>query len=79
VTLNYKQSIKGGIMKRMFKQSWSTISSISTKRTIIYYLRPLKTKHTIIYGKEIQVLPWDRHTIVAGLNWLIGSKPSSDI
>jgi hypothetical protein len=25
---------------------------------------------------EIQVLVWDRHTNVVGLNWLMGSQPS---
>jgi len=25
---------------------------------------------------EIQVFTWDRHKHVAGLNWLMGSKPS---
>jgi hypothetical protein len=33
-------------------------------------------KHTIM-AFEIQVLVWNRHKNVAGLNWLMGSKPST--
>jgi hypothetical protein len=28
---------------------------------------------------EIQVLAWDRHKNMAGLNWLMGSQPSPSV
>jgi len=28
---------------------------------------------------EIQVLAWDRHNNMAGLNWLMGSQPSPSV
>jgi hypothetical protein len=62
-------------MKRKFKQWWSTIPSISTKRTTTSCLKILNIKNTTTL--EIHVLVWDRHKNVVGLNWLMGSQPSS--
>ena len=61
---------KKSVMRRKFKQWWSTIPKpITTKRTITSHLRSLNTKrgpgHMML---EIQVLAWDRHEIVVELN-----------
>ena len=41
------------------------------------YLSPQNIEHkkTCYMMFEIQALAWDRHTNVAGLNWLMGSQP----
>jgi hypothetical protein len=51
---------------------------LSTERTITSQLNSLNTKN-IMHGVwrmtlEIQVLAWERHKNVAGLNWLMGSQ-----
>jgi len=55
-------------MKRKFKQWWSTIPWRSTKPTIISHLNSLNRDKTIDMTLEIQVLAWDGHKNVAGLN-----------
>jgi len=67
------------LLTKKFKQRWSTILPISTKRTITSHLNALRTrKRPRHMTLEIQVLVWDRHTNVAGLNRLMGvSTPSS--
>ena len=55
-------------MKRKFKQQWTAIPPISTKRTITSHLKSLNIKRSM----EIHVLAWTRHKNVAGLNWLMG-------
>ena len=62
------------IMKRKFKQWWSSISPISTKRRITSHLNSLNIKRPPHMTLEIQV--WDKHNNVAGLNLLMGSQPS---
>ena len=61
------------IMKRMFKQWWSTMS---TKRMITSHLNLLNIKKNSMTYKtlEIQFLFWDGHKHVAGLNRLIRSQ-----
>jgi len=34
----------------------------------------IEHKNTTIYGVEIQILAWDKHTHVAGVIWLIGGE-----
>jgi hypothetical protein len=55
-------------MKRKFKQQWTAIPPISTKRTITSHLKSLNIKRSM----EIHVLAWTRHKNVAGLSWLMG-------
>ena len=53
-------------------------TNISTHQTITSHLiNSLNTKRTwhMIMTLGIQVLSWDRHKHVAGLNWLIGFQP----
>ena len=54
-----------------------SIPPISPKRTITSHLNcthsTQKTQQHMTL--EIQVLAWDRHKNVAGLNWLMGSQP----
>jgi len=65
------------IMKRIFKQWWSSIPPTSTKRTITSHLNSLNiTKRPWHMMLEIQVLTWDRHKNVVGLNRLMGSQSS---
>ena len=54
------------IMKRKFKQLWTSIPPISTKLTITSHLKALNMikRHMML---EIQVLAWDKHKNVAGL------------
>jgi hypothetical protein len=64
----------------MFKRWWSTVPSTSTQGTTTSYIKPFNTKRTKYIALEIQVLEvhvcaWNRHTNVAGLNWLRGSQP----
>ena len=61
------------LMKGKFKQWWSPIPPISTKRTIASRLNwtHWTQKDIDMWGLEIQVLGWDRHKIVARLNRLI--------
>jgi len=55
-------------MKRKLNQ-WSSVPPISTKRTITSHLNPLNThKRPQHMALEIQVLAWDRHKYVVGLN-----------
>jgi len=56
------------VMKRMFKQWWSTIPPISTKRTITSHLKPLNAKRPGHMAFEIWVLDWNRHTNLEALN-----------
>ena len=50
-TLAVSQLYRGIIvMKRKFKQWWSTIPQISTKRIITSHLKSLNIKKTMIYG-----------------------------
>ena len=58
------------IMKRKFKQQWSTIPPISTKRTITSHLLTEHKKRPQHATFEIQVLAWDRHKNMVGLNRL---------
>jgi hypothetical protein len=60
--------------KRKFKQWWSVISTISTKRTIITSHWTQKSPRHIKLG--IQMLALDRQTNVAGLNQQITSFSS---
>ena len=62
-----------------FKQWWPLIPPISTKWTITSYLNNWAhwTQKIPQYMMlEIQVLAWDGHINVAGLNRLMGSQPS---
>ena len=65
-------------MKGKFKKWRSSIPPISTKRTIIYYSNwtywTQKRPQDLMF--EIQILAWDRHKNVVGLNRLMGSLPS---
>ena len=68
------------VMKRKFKQWWSTILQIATKRTITSRLnspntakRPRHIRHMTL---EIRVLIWVRHRNAARLNRLNGSQSS---
>jgi hypothetical protein len=64
------------IIKRKFKQWWSTIPPISTKRTITSNLNSLNTKKKDML--KIQVLAWDRHKNVALSNQLMESQLSEE-
>jgi len=65
------------IMKRTFKQWWSTILQILTKRTTITSHRnSLNNKKPRHMTLEIHVLAQDRHKYVAGLNRLMESQHS---
>ena len=59
-------------MKGKFKQWWSTIPRISTKKTqkkpITSHLKQLNTKRPWYIALEIHVLAWDRHKHMVGLN-----------
>jgi len=59
-------------MKRKFKQWWSSIPPISTKRTITSHLNwtQKRPRHMTL---EIKVLAWDSHKHVARLNLLMRS------
>ena len=62
------------IMKKEFKQWWSSVSPISTKRTITSYRKWIhwtlkRTRHLIF-----EILTWDKN--MAGLIWLKGNQPS---
>jgi len=53
-------------------------TNIKKKRTITSHLNwthwtQKRPQHMML---EIQVLAWDRHKNVVGLNWLMGSQPS---
>jgi len=61
------------VMKRKFKQRWSTILQISTKRTITFHLKSLNIKNTMTHDIGNA---WDRHKNVAGLNQSKGAQPS---
>ena len=63
-------------MKRKFKLWWSSLLLISIKWIIVSHLNSLNTNRTTTKNLEIQVLAWNRHKNVAGLNWLLGSQPS---
>ena len=64
------------ILKIKFKQWWSTMPPISTKRPITSRIKSMKRKlwHLAL---GIQVLDWDSHKNVVGLNWLKGSQQST--
>ena len=49
------------IMNRKIKQWPLIIAPISTKQTTTSLPKSLKTKKTMTYEMEIQVLAWDRH------------------
>ena len=66
----YITSLFTWLVERKFNQWWSTIPPTSTKRKVTSHLI---SQHIIL---EIQVLTWDRHKNVAGLNRLTGSQPS---
>jgi hypothetical protein len=61
------------IMKIKFKQWWSTIPPISTTQSPLTSIHWTKKYHDMTL--KIQVLAWDRHYNVAGLNhvWLLGT------
>jgi len=64
----------------VFKQWWFqlTIPLISTKRKITSHLNSMNIKKRPWHMTfEIQVLAWDRHTIVTGLNYLMGPQQTS--
>ena len=62
------------IMNRKFKQWWSSIPPISTQRTINWtHWIPTWPRYMTL---EIQVLVWNRHRHVAGLNLLMASQSS---
>ena len=63
-------------MKRKFKQWWSSFPPISAKQTITSHLNSLNTKWPWHMTLEIQVLTWNRHKNVVGLNGLMGFQPS---
>jgi len=50
------------------------LNSITLILKPIKNLKKIRPCHMTL---EIQVLVWDRHTYVAGLNWLMRSLPSS--
>ena len=62
------------ILIRKCKQWWSTIPSISIKRTVTSYINSLTWKiqprHITL---EIQNLAWDRHNNVTGLDQSMGA------
>ena len=66
------------IMKFIFLKWW-TIPPISTKLTITSDLKSLNTKkrprHMVI---KIKIMAWDRHKIVAGLNWKMWSPLNNE-
>ena len=66
-------------MKRNFKHLWSTITPISTKRTITSQLVSLNTKRTRHMMLEIQFLVWDRHKDVREFNLLMTSQPIAGV
>ena len=74
----YQQNEQSPLTYRKFKQWWSSIPPISTKQTITFHLNwtPQTQKRPWHMTLKIQVLSWNRHKIVAGLNWLVGSQPS---
>jgi len=66
--LQHQTFSSSSIMKRKFKQP-----SLLTKQTITSHLKSLNINKTMTL--EIQVLAWDRHKDVVGLNRLKGSQP----
>ena len=60
-----------------FKQWWSTIPQISTKRTTPLISNNWTHTKPTTYGVRIQIMSYDRHKNAAGLNWSMGSQPTS--
>jgi hypothetical protein len=60
-----------------FKQRWSTMPPISTKRRITSHLNPLNIKRPRHMTLEIRVLDWDRHKNVAWSNSLMEPQSHS--
>ena len=66
-------SVRYLIMKRMLKQWWTTISSLSIKPTIIFHIKLLNTKKTTTYVIEITGPGLGWHKRLEEYNRLMGS------
>ena len=64
-------------MKGKFKHWWSSTQPILAKRTLASHLTLPNTKRRRHMTLAIQILVWDRHRHLAGLNLLMGFLPST--
>jgi len=66
------------IMKRKFKQRWSSMPQNQQKGTITSHFKWThwtEKKTTTYISLEFKILTRDRHTNVAGLNWIMRLQP----